>query len=78
MNTNVSQKSRLATLLFAIILGGLGGHRWYVGKQGTALLQITCWIVFPVLFVWVWIDIIMIISGSFKDKQGLLIKNWNN
>lgn len=78
MNTNVSTKSRLATLLFALILGGLGGHRWYVGKQGTALLQIICWVVFPVLFVWVWIDIIMIIAGSFKDKQGLPIKNWNN
>lgn len=78
MQTNVSPKSRLATLLFALILGGLGGHRWYVGKQGTALLQIISWVVFPVLFVWVWIDIIMIIAGSFRDKQGLVIKNWSN
>ena len=35
-----SPKSRLVALLLCIFLGGLGIHRFYVGKTGTGILMI--------------------------------------
>jgi TM2 domain-containing membrane protein YozV len=64
----MSDKKFLPALLLAIFLGGLGAHRLYVGKIGTAILQIlTC---FGFLGIWVLIDIIMIASGTFTDAEG--------
>lgn len=36
VDPNASPKSRLITLLLCIFVGGLGIHRFYVGKIGTA------------------------------------------
>ncbi|HSI63242.1 MAG TPA: TM2 domain-containing protein [Candidatus Saccharimonadia bacterium] len=64
----MSDKKFLPTLLLAIFLGALGGHRFYVGKTGTAVLQLlTC----GGVGVWQIIDIIMIAMGTFRDKNGL-------
>ena len=63
----MSDKKFLPALLLAIFLGGLGGHRFYVGKIGTGILQLlTC----GGVGVWAIIDIIMIATGSFRDKEG--------
>ena len=68
----VSPKSWLTTLLLSLLLGGLGVHRFYVGKIGTGILMLlTC----GGLGIWALIDLIMVIVGSFKDSDGLLIKN---
>jgi len=61
------QKSWLATLLLCFFLGGLGVHRFYVGKIGTGILQI---VTIGGLGIWVLIDFIMIAVGKFTDKQG--------
>ena len=53
--------------LLCFFLGGLGAHRFFVGKVGTALLMI---LTFGGLGLWVLIDFIMILTGSFKDKEG--------
>ncbi|CAB1056773.1 hypothetical protein D1BOALGB6SA_1512 [Olavius sp. associated proteobacterium Delta 1] len=66
-----SEKGFVPTLLLAIFLGGLGVHRFFVGKIGTGILQL---ITLGGLGIWALIDIIMIIVGSFKDKAGLPIK----
>ncbi|RBP47354.1 TM2 domain-containing protein [Roseimicrobium gellanilyticum] len=64
----MSDKKFLPTLLLAIFLGGLGVHRFYVGKVGTGVLQLlTC----GGIGVWALIDIIMIAMGNFRDKNGL-------
>jgi len=66
-----SEKGFVPTLLLAIFLGGLGAHRFFVGKIGTGIVQL---LTLGGLGIWALIDIIMIIVGSFKDKQGLPVK----
>ncbi|MCY3817283.1 MAG: TM2 domain-containing protein [Gammaproteobacteria bacterium] len=66
-----SEKGFVPALLLAILLGGLGVHRFYVGKIGTGILMI---LTLGGLGIWTLVDIIMIAVGSFTDKQGLPIK----
>ncbi len=72
-NEVISPKSRLATALFAGFLGHFGIHRFYVGKTGTAILML---LTFGGLGIWYVIDLILIILGEFRDKEGRLIKDW--
>ncbi|MDQ7908998.1 TM2 domain-containing protein [Phytohabitans sp. ZYX-F-186] len=62
-----AQKSWVVALVLCFFLGMLGAHRFYVGKVGTAILQI---VTFGGLGIWVLIDLIMIIVGKFDDKRG--------
>ena len=65
-----SEKDWLVTLLLALFLGGVGAHRFYTGKIGTAILMIiTC----GGCGIWTLIDFIMIACGKFTDKDGNLI-----
>jgi len=69
-----STKSRLVALLLCIFLGYLGIHRFYVGKVGTGII----WILTLGCFgIGTLVDLIMIIVGSFKDKSGATLTNWN-
>jgi len=68
-----SAKSRLAALLFLLLLGGFGAHRFYVGKTGTAIVFI---LTFGGLGVWSLVDLVMILAGSFCDKQDLPLTKW--
>jgi TM2 domain-containing membrane protein YozV len=63
----MSEKKRLPALLLCLFLGGLGIHRFYVGKIGTGILQLCT---LGGLGIWVLIDLIMIIVGAFTDKEG--------
>ena len=67
-----SDKNWLATLLLCLFLGGIGVHRFYVGKVGTGILQL---ITLGGCGIWTLIDLIMIIPGSFTDKDGNKITN---
>ncbi len=68
-----SPKSRLAAAILAWFLGILGVHRFYVGKVGTGILMI---VTLGGLGIWALIDFIVILVGSFKDKQGRVLSNW--
>ena len=68
-----SPKSRLAAVLLAWFFGVLGVHRFYVGKVGTGILMI---LTLGGLGIWVLVDMIMILVGSFKDKQERYLSNW--
>ncbi len=66
-----SDKEWLVTLLLSLFVGTLGVHRFYVGKIGTGILQL---ITLGGCGIWTLIDIIMIATGNFKDKDGNEIK----
>jgi len=66
-----SEKSGLVALLLLIFLGYLGVHRFYVGKVGTGVLYFFTFALFGIGW---WIDLIMIILGSFKDSTGKELK----
>lgn len=71
---DVSDRSRLITLLLCVFLGYLGIHRFYVGKTGTGIL----WLLTGGLFViGALIDLIMIAAGSFTDENGLRVLDWD-
>ncbi|MEE8624218.1 MAG: TM2 domain-containing protein [Acidiferrobacterales bacterium] len=59
-------------MLLCFFLGALGIHRFYVGKIGTGILQL---ITLGGLGIWALVDFIMIVTGNFKDKQGMVIKS---
>ena len=67
-----SNKGFAPTVLLCFFLGVFGVHRFYVGKIGTGILSL---LTFGGLGVWATIDFVMIAIGSFKDSQGLVIKN---
>jgi TM2 domain-containing membrane protein YozV len=68
-----SEKKRLVALLLCFFLGTIGIHRFYVGKVGTGVLMI---LTAGGMGIWTLIDFIMIIVGSFKDKEGALLIEW--
>lgn len=63
----VSDKGFVPAILLCFFLGSFGIHRFYVGKIGTGILML---ITLGALGIWTIIDFIMIVVGSFKDKQG--------
>jgi len=66
-------KSRSTAILLCLFLGGFGAHRFYTGKIGTAITQLllTISIVGVIISgIWVFVDFIILIVGSFTDKNG--------
>ena len=72
---NKSEKDWLTTLLLCIFTGGLGIHRFYVGKIGTGLLFLFTLGCFGIGII---IDLIAIVMGKFADAEGNLIINENS
>ena len=71
LNT-VSNKSKWIAFILCFMFGIFGLHRFYVGKIGSGLLYL-----FTGGFCgigWI-IDILLILTGSFKDSTNLPLKN---
>ena len=61
------QKSWIVTVLLCHFLGTLGVHRFYTGHIISGIFQL---LTFGGFGIWVLIDIIMILTGDFKDQYG--------
>lgn len=65
-----SDKDFVATLLLSFFLGGLGIHRFYTGKSNAVWMLLTL----GGLGIWALIDFVRILTGTFTDGEGKLIK----
>jgi TM2 domain-containing membrane protein YozV len=63
----MSDKKMVTACLLCFFIGGLGIHRFYVGKTGTGILMI---LTLGGLGIWIIIDFVMILTGGFKDSEG--------
>lgn len=78
-----SPKSKLAAALLCFFLGGLGIHRFYLGKVGTGILLLLLTVIggfttfifigyffLAIAVIWEIIDFLKIIFGSMRDGSG--------
>ena len=65
-----SQQDWLVALLLCFFIGIIGAHRFYVGKIGTGVLMV---FTLGGLGIWTFIDLILIIVGKFKNKDGVTL-----
>jgi len=72
-DATVSDKRILPAFLLALLFGWVGAHRFYVGKTGTAIVQL---LTLGGLGIWCMVDIVMLIVGAFTDGDGNKITEW--
>ncbi len=65
--TDSGEKSQLVALLLCLLVGTLGIHRFYLGYVGIGIIQL---LTFGAFGIWTLIDLIMIITGDLKPKDG--------
>lgn len=70
---DASDRRLLPAVLLWFFLGVFGAHRFYAGKIGTGLLQL---VTFGGFGIWWLVDMIFLVTGSFKDGDGRRISEW--
>ncbi|MBX4336212.1 TM2 domain-containing protein [Bartonella raoultii] len=78
LNERQSQHSQILLAFASFFVGALGIHRFMVGKVGTGLVMLLLTLTIfltPITAIWAFIDFIMILTGSFTDKDGHRVKN---
>ncbi|WP_353988198.1 TM2 domain-containing protein [Ruicaihuangia caeni] len=68
-----SNRSFIATWLFAWLLGFLGVDRFYLGKVGTGIVKL---LTIGGLGIWWLIDLILTLAGVQRDKEGRLLPDY--
>lgn len=62
-----SGKSQLVALLLVLLVGTLGIHRFYLGHIGIGIVQL---LTMGGCGIWTLVDLILIITGNLKPKNG--------
>ena len=67
-----TMKSKFTTAIFALFLGGLGIHRFYLGQNGKGILYlIFCWTFIPSIVAFIEFIIYLCTSDEdFAKKYG--------
>lgn len=60
-------KNKTTAIILSLLLGGLGIDRFYLGYIGLGILKLLTVGVFGIMWL---IDLILIISGNLKPKNG--------
>ncbi|WP_223393855.1 TM2 domain-containing protein [Caulobacter segnis] len=65
-------KSRVVAIVLALLLGGIGGHKFYLGRVGTGILYLLfCWTFIPSIVAFVEAIIYITMSDqAFAKKYG--------
>jgi len=66
----ISEKDWIITLVLSILVGGLGIDRFYTGSVILGILKL---ITLGGLGLWWLIDLIMLVTGNYRDGNGLPI-----
>ena len=66
-STKTNSIDWLALFLLTFFVGVLGVHRFYVGKIGTGALML---ITLGGLGVWFLVDLLLVVTGQFTNKDG--------
>lgn len=61
------QRHFLAVFFISFMWGTFGADRMYLGKWGTGILKL---VTFGGLGIWVIVDLILIMAGTMRDKEG--------
>ena len=63
-------KSRVAAILLALFLGGLGAHKFYLGQVGMGLLYLVfCWTGIPAIVALVEANLYLLASDEDFQKK---------
>ncbi len=68
-----SDKTIMPTFILCFLFGVFGAHRFYVGRTGSAIAQLCT---LGGLGIWMLVDLIVIVTGSFTDAEGRKLVRW--
>lgn len=71
---DVSERSRGVAVVLGFFGGFFGLHRFYVGKNKTGIAMI---VTLGGLSFWWLYDMVLLLTGEFRDKDDLPLRNWS-
>lgn len=84
MMYDANKKSQGTAYLLCIFLGGLGAHRFYLGKTGTGVGQLALWVLGWLTFfitwiplgIWVLVDLFLI-PGIVREANMAIVDKFS-
>jgi TM2 domain-containing membrane protein YozV len=68
-----SERSRSVALVLGMLGGVFGLHRFYVGRNQSGVIMA---LTFGGLGMWWLYDMVVLVSGEFRDADDLPLRNW--